>query len=479
MTGPFGGGGPRLLFAAALLLVGGWGVARIVTAESGLHSPPAPAAASAVVRIRLEHGLPPQEIVDLVKSGEPEKDLQDGSRLVSTLNPELQGGIFDLFRRFDPPYGVFVAMEPGTGRVVALVGYRRGGISDPSLALKAIYPAASLIKVITASAAIERGNVSPDDEFSYRGGIYGISRRGIRAPDGRGGPKMSLEEAIARSANAVFGKVAVHHVGGPVLGEYLTKFGFGLPLPFDLPVEPSRAEVPREEYELARTGAGFGDVYVSPLHVAMIMSALASGGSMPRPLLVDRIEDADGDVAYESTPSKFRDTVRPETAEAVVQMMVKTVEMGTSRRAFGSPARTPLLQDMDVAGKTGSLSGWTPPMHFEWFAGVAPANVPKLAVAALVVNEDRWKIKGSYVGKEAFNAYFGYPSSSPPVYRKAGGRKHPKFRKSGTTAAPKGKAVKGKKSRAAGKRKSPAAPGKKPAGKSVREGAVVRGAAQG
>ena len=230
---------------------------------------------------------------------------------------------------------------------------------------------------------------------------------------------MTLEEAIARSANAVFGKVAVNHVGGPVLEEYLSKFGFGQTIPFDLPVETSRGQVPKEEYELARTGAGFGEVYVSPLHMAMIMSAIASGGAMPRPVLIDRIEDRDGKPLYESSPVKWRDTVLPETANAVVRMMVKTVEMGTSHRTFGSPERTPLLSDMDVAGKTGSLSGWTPAVHFEWFAGVAPVGSPRLALSALVVNDGRWKIKGSYVGKEAFNTYFGYPSSMPPVYAKA------------------------------------------------------------
>jgi hypothetical protein len=76
---------------------------------------------------------------------------------------------------------------------------------------------------------------------------------------------------------------------------------------------------------------------------------------------------------------------------------------------------------MDIAAKTGSLSGWTPSVHFEWFAGVAPVGSPRLALSALVVNDSRWKIKGSYVGKEAFNSYFGYPSSMPPVYAKARG----------------------------------------------------------
>lgn len=465
MSGFFRGRPFRFALAAALLLVAGWSVARIVVAAnrhqlSGpSRSAPAPAGA-----VPFGHGLTQQGIFDLVKAGEVEKALPDGSRVTLAINKELQAEIFELFRRFDPPYGAFAAMEPASGRVVALVGYRRGGESDPWLALKAIYPAASLIKVITAAAAIERGNVSPEDEISYRGGIYGISRRGIREEGGRGMPKMTLEEAIARSANSVFGKVAVRNVGGPVLGEYLWKFGFGQPIPFDLPVEPSRADVPREEYELARTGAGFGEVYVSPLHMAMVMSALAAGGAMPRPLLVDRILDEDGNVDFESAPSRLRDTVRPDTASAVLHMMVKTVEMGTSLRAFGSPDRTPLLQDMEVAGKTGSLSGWTPPVNFEWFSGVAPVRAPKLALAALVVNDDRWKIKGSYVGKEAFNAYFGYPSSNPPAYRSnAPAKKQRKIGKPGKKAS----VGKGKAGKSRPKKGTPPKRTKKTPGQSV------------
>ena len=469
MTRRGGGRRFRRIVAAGIVLLAGWGSASAVLAASR-HQLPAPTrSAPDSGGGAFEHGFTPADLHTLLKAGRPDGLLPNGVRVSLSLNEELQAQIFDLFRRFDPLYGVFAAMEPDTGRVVALVGYRRGGESDPWLPLKAIYPAASLIKVITASAAIERGNVSPQDEISYRGGIYGITRGGLHARDGKGIPKMTLEEAIARSANAVFGKVAVNHVGGPVLEEYLAKFGFGEKIPFDLPVEASRAQVPREEFELARTGAGFGEVYVSPLHMAMIMSAIASGGAMPRPVLIDRIEDRDGVPLYESSPVKWRDTVLPETANAVVRMMVKTVEMGTSHRTFGTPERTPLLHDMDVAGKTGSLSGWTPTVHFQWFAGVAPVGSPRLALSALVVNDNRGKIKGSYVGKEAFNTYFGYPSSMPPVYAKArGSRKLSMPVRAAGKAEPtaKVKSKKGKKTAKARKR-PPAKTAEKGVGKSL------------
>lgn len=414
--------------ALLLAVTAAWGATRVVAATNRHRMPhPTRALPSPQEEAAFELGFAPEHLRQLLADGASEGIAPNGNRVVLTLDDRLQKAMFDLFRHYDPDYGVFAAMEPATGRVLALVGYRRGGEADPWLPLKAIYPAASLFKVVTAAAAIEKGNVEPDDEISYRGGIYRITRRGLHVRDGRGVPAMTLEEAIARSANAVFGKVTVNSVGSEGLREYMERFGFGQPIPFALPVEPSRGEIPRDEFNLARTGAGFGEVYVSPLHMAMIMSAVGDNGAMPVPYLIDRVEDNDGDVLYEGSHAKWRDTVKPETAKALLDMMVKTIEMGTSRRTFGTPASTPLLQDMTVAGKTGSLSGWTPRRHFEWFAGVAPVSEPKLAVVALVVNDGKWRIKGSYVGKEAFNCYFGYPSSDPPVYAK--GRKARKVRK--------------------------------------------------
>jgi penicillin-binding protein A len=407
--------------AAVLVVAAGWGASRLALA-SGRHTIPHPTRSLPLhdEQTVFAHGFSPQDLREFLADGVSEGIAPDGKRIVLTLSEDLQKRIAGLFRRFDPAYGVFAAMEPGTGRVVALVGYRRGGEADPWLPLKAIYPAASLIKVVTAAAALEKGHMSPDNAVRYRGGIYNITRKGIRPKSGAG-MNMTLEEAIARSANSVFGKVTVNHVGSEVLEEYMAKFGFWERIPFSLPVEISQAEVPRDEYDLARTGAGFGEVYVSPLHVAMMMAAVAAGGAMPKPFLVDRVEDEHGAVLYEGRPGKWRDTVNPETAEDLLRMMVKTIEMGTSRRAFGTPEVTPLLQDMEVSGKTGSLSGWNPRRHFEWFAGVAPVNEPKLAIAALVVNDGNWKIKGSYVGKEAFNAFFGYPSTDPPSVGRAYG----------------------------------------------------------
>src|SRR3990170_3812814 len=242
------GRGNTLVRALAVLaaLLAAWGVSRAVSAA---NRPPLPPPSRVLPtqdeQTAFEHGLAPELI------------------------PHLQKAIFELYRRYDPPYGVFAAMEPKTGRVLALVGYRKGGETDPSLPLKAIYPAASLIKVVTAAAALEKGAISPEKEISYRGGIYRITRKGLHTHGGRGIPTMTLEEAIAKSANSVFGKVGVKYVGSETLGEFMEKFGFGQRIPFGLPVEVSNGLVPSAEYHLARTAAGFGEGYVSPLHMAI------------------------------------------------------------------------------------------------------------------------------------------------------------------------------------------------------------------
>ena len=174
--------------AAGVVLIAGWALATAVVAENRHQLAPPTRSAPDSGERAFEHGFSPADLHALLQAGRPDGLLPNGSRVALSLNEELQGQIFNLFRRFDPLYGVFAAMEPDTGRVVALVGYRRGGESDPWLPLKAIYPAASLIKVVTASAAIERGNVSPRTRSATAAGST-ASRAAGSTPGTAGGPR--------------------------------------------------------------------------------------------------------------------------------------------------------------------------------------------------------------------------------------------------------------------------------------------------
>ena len=86
--------------------------------------------------------------------------------------------------------------------------------------------------------------------------------------------------------------------------------------------------------------------------------------------------------------------------------MIETTLSGTARRAFHGAFGRPLLREMTIAGKTGSLSGTAPPGRYEWFIGLAPADHPKLAIAVLVVQQRRAHPTGSQVGAQILNAIF-------------------------------------------------------------------------
>jgi cell division protein FtsI/penicillin-binding protein 2 len=214
-----------------------------------------------------------------------------------------------------------------------------------------------------------------------------------------------LADALAGSINAVFAKLADRHLDPKTLGRYATAFGFGQRLPASVPLLPSPIEIPEERLEFARTAAGFWHVHMSPLHAALIAAALANDGVMPSARLVDRVLGSDGRVQALSRSEAPRRAVAAATAHAVGHMMLRTVHDGTARNAFHDARGRPYLPAIEVAGKTGSLSASDPYRAYSWWVGFAPAERPKIALAALIVNTANWRIKSSYLAREALHEY--------------------------------------------------------------------------
>jgi cell division protein FtsI/penicillin-binding protein 2 len=330
----------------------------------------------------------------------------EGHRAIYTLDPELQEQALSVFRQYKVPYGAFVAIEPSTGKVLALAEYSREEPDLHDFCRRATYPAASLIKVITAVAALEGGVATPSTSISFEGNPYRLYPRKISQANGwRENNKSTLAEALGKSNNVVFAKLGLQ-VGLERLTAGLESFGFNRSLPFDFALQDSRAIVPPEPYPLARTAAGFGEVYLSPVHAALIAAAVGNGGVMMRPYVVDALEDAKGVRVYQAAPAPLLRVASEKVARQVGGMMEKTVTSGTSAKVFFRNARK-LRADVGVAGKTGSLTGDDPPGKYEWFIGFAPADDPKIAVASLIVNHDLWHIKGTYVAQAVMKEFFG------------------------------------------------------------------------
>ncbi|NIO17606.1 MAG: hypothetical protein GTN70_11610 [Deltaproteobacteria bacterium] len=365
-------------------------------------------------------------IESALKQGVREFILPSGIRVTLTLDTELQSVVNDIFVKYDLPVGSFIAIEPKSGKIIAMSGYssRDGLLMEPNLL--ASYPAASLIKIITASAALEELKFSPGTEISYRSGLYRVSQLDLRTPESNRYPTMTLTEAIAKSANNVFGKLTANYIGRERFIKYLDRFCFSRSLPFDFDVEESFAQVPEEDLELARAGAGFGKMMISPIHAAMIGASVANNGVMMRPYIVESIRDKRGNVLYLAKEEILAKTVQPETAKNLIRMMKKTPVFGTMRRAFSKRKWRKLAQKFDVAGKTGSITWGPPKLRYEWSLGIAPASAPSICFVSLTGNNDLWHIKSTHVVREALAEYFNYDYKKTVRKKKAKKRKRRK-----------------------------------------------------
>jgi cell division protein FtsI/penicillin-binding protein 2 len=363
-------------------------------------APPSAVTSAATAAAAELLGIPPAAL------GEPRLDPALGryvaplgeGRAVLTLVPALQARLERALQAYRVPWGATVLLEPRTGRVLALAEHSRAEPGRKGLALAALAPAASIFKIVTAAALLERG-VGADGAVCYHGGKRRLDPRLLRDDPRRDRRCMSLAAAFGHSANVVFAKLADRDLDPETLRAAAERFLFNVPIPFARPVEVSTAEVPADPFAAANTAAGFGPVKLTPLHAALLAAIVANGGVYVPPVL---IEEAHG-APLPPVPPAAR-IVEEEVAADLGEMMRETVESGTARRVFRRVARS--LRGVDVAGKTGSLADPSPYRDYSWFVGYAPAERPEVAVATVVVNERLWHARAPTVAKEALEAYF-------------------------------------------------------------------------
>ncbi len=332
--------------------------------------------------------------------------LSSGVRVTLSINTKLQKEVIKIFDNFRIPVGAYVGVDPDTGKILSLAGCELGKGLTISPALSAQYPAASLVKIVTATAALEKLKFSPATKISYRSRIDQVTRMDLKTPESRRYPRMSLTDAMAKSANNVFGKLAGKYIGRSTLESYFQKFLFSKSIPFDFPVEKSTVVLPEKDFALARTGAGFGKVFISPLHAAMITSAIAHDGIMMRPYLVESITDGRGNLLYKAERKILGRIIQKSTARKILRMMKNTPRRGTLRKTFSRRKWRYFVKKFDLAGKTGSITWGPPKRHYEWVVGVASAGDPSISFASMTGNVDLWYVKSTYVAREALGEFF-------------------------------------------------------------------------
>src|SRR5690349_3139105 len=278
-------------------------------------------------------------------------DLADGGRAELTLDPRLQQSTESVLRNFQIPFGAAVVVSVPDGRVLALVGQSAADprLGPSELALRPWAPAASVFKVISATALVENG-VMGSTRTCYHGGVSSILADNLVDVPAIDRRCDTLAFGLGKSQNAIIAKLATRHLTAADLTRVGRSFGFDEAIPFELPVEPSHLDVPGDDHlEFARTAAGFWHSTLSPMHGALLAAAIANRGQMPAPMLIDRAVDRDGRpvVAAVATP---RHVVDATAAREVGRMMELTTRIGTAKGTFRDKRGRRLLP-FEVAGK--------------------------------------------------------------------------------------------------------------------------------
>lgn len=244
----------------------------------------------------------------------------------------------------------------------------------------------STFKVVTTAAGLESGILTLDTVFkNEQSWTPPNTRKPIRNYGGTtcGG---TLIDVFRRSCNIAFARSAVR-IGPSVMVNAVNKFGFDERIPFDLPGGAAstfggRAADFRDSLALlAIHGFGQGGVQVVPLHMAMIASAVANGGVMMRPFVIQDVRTHKGDVIQRTQPEVWKTPINPSVSATLTQLMVEVVRTGTASCCLS------LNGGIQAAAKTGTAQlnpvGQKQRSH-AWIMAFAPAEAPRVAVAVML-----------------------------------------------------------------------------------------------
>ena len=334
-----------------------------------------------------------------------------GHRLLveTSLDMELQSYLIEKMDRKNSRYIGIVVMEADSGRILALAGFDK---IDPAVnpCVDNAFPAASIFKMVTAAAAVDLLGYGPETSLKFNGYKHTLYKNQLKEQTNRYTSTISLKNAFAQSVNPVFGKIGTLKLGKDRLTQFADAFGFNQPIDFELSVVPSHFQISDDPYNWAEIASGFNnDTTISPLHGAMMVSAVLNGGRMIAPTMVDKISDENGKTLYRSErPAWQGQAMSSKAANAMKHMMNTTVLAGTGKRVFRGLQRHRTLSHLQIGGKTGSIFNRPHDARFDWFVGFAEekGGGPELAVSVLVAHEEYIGIRAGGYARMAMTRFF-------------------------------------------------------------------------
>lgn len=356
----------------------------------------------------------------------------DPADLILSLDIRLQRAAADLLgdRR-----GAVVAIEPSTGRILALVASPtfdpnrivepgRGGRSylarlreradSPLLnrATQGLYVPGSVFKIVTAAAGLGSAAITPETTFENQPEEYetGFLVEGFRIHDFprrvQTDHPLDFYEATEVSSNIWFAHAGLE-TGAAALLDWAARFGFGDRLPFDLPTSPSQVtggDGPLEGFldrvELANAAYGQGEVLVTPLQMAVVAATIANRGLAMEPKLVDELRSQSG-TSTALPPEGWRQILSGSEADVIGDAMQLAVEGEFGRNVAGAAK----IQGVPTAGKSGTAQLGDGSDPHSWFIGYAPADSPQIAIAVIVEHGGAGAQRAVPMGGELMGRY--------------------------------------------------------------------------
>jgi penicillin-binding protein 2 len=382
-----------------------------------------------------------------------------GHNLVLTLDERLQHSAEEAI---DSKAGAIIAMDPNNGDILAMVsspafdqnqfvrglspGQWQAIIGNPmhpleNKAIQGQYPPGSTFKPIVAAAALEERVAKPETTLMCQG-KYQLGNRDYRCWQKKGHGLLNLHQALVRSCDVYFYQLG-QKLGVDRMAEYARRFGLGSRTLIQLSNE-ARGLVPSSQWKLRRFGIpwqggedlvmaiGQGFLLVTPMQMAVFYAAIANGGYLVQPRVVERVEDAKGGTIQEIDPEIRRQVgLKPETISFLRQALTGVVQ---EAGGTGGAARLP---GINVAGKTGTAQVIRMadddsreqrenevPYEFRdhaWFVAYAPAEAPQIVVAVMMEHAGHGGSAAAPLARQVMKEFFS--TGEPVKQAQTAGRK--------------------------------------------------------
>ena len=337
-----------------------------------------------------------------------------GDNVVTTLDVDLQKAASDALGNYR---GAVLVMEPDTGKILTMVSQpnfnanqvdeRWEELISPenpkahlvNRATQGLYPPGSTFKLLTALEYMKENPGTWQNYIFHCDGSFESGDYTIKCYHGDAHGDQNLIQAFANSCNGAFAELGLQI--DPVRFRALAEqFLYNKPLAYSLPYNQSSfaLEGSAGDWEKLQTAIGQGKTQITPLHNLMIVSAIANGGTLMKPYLIDHVENVGGQTVKKFLPSTAGSLMTAEDAGALKHLMQQVVEIGT-----GSAVRTDAYT---VAGKTGSAEFETGKETHSWFIGFAPVEKPEIAVCVLAEEAGSGGKVAAPIARAVMDTYF-------------------------------------------------------------------------